>query len=224
MLAEGLAERVVMVELDEDVVSVWQVIFSDAAPALAERITAFELTASTVDAASAAPPNTTLDRAFQTILKNRVNRSGILAAGAGRLKVGENGRGLLSRWYPETLARRIMALFPHRERVKVIHGDGLAVLEQHLDLPRTVSLLDPPYTAGGQRAGSRLYQHWDIEHDRLFALCSQLDGPFLMTYDDSPEVSALAQCYELAQRRLAMKNAHHVHLTELVLARDLSWL
>jgi hypothetical protein len=41
--------------------------------------------------------------AFATIIKNRVNRGGILANGASFIKNGENGKGITSRWYPETL-------------------------------------------------------------------------------------------------------------------------
>jgi len=43
-------------------------------------------------------------------VKNRVNRGGILAPGAGMIKQGEKGKGLKSRWYPETLKRRILLL------------------------------------------------------------------------------------------------------------------
>jgi DNA adenine methylase len=48
--------------------------------------------------------------AFATIIKNRVNRGGILANGASFIKNGENGKGITSRWYPETLRRRILAI------------------------------------------------------------------------------------------------------------------
>jgi DNA adenine methylase len=49
-------------------------------------------------------------RAFATIIKNRVNRGGILAKVASFIKNGENGKGITSRWYPETLRRRILAI------------------------------------------------------------------------------------------------------------------
>jgi DNA adenine methylase len=49
-------------------------------------------------------------RAFATIIKNRVNRGGILAKVTSFIKNGENGKGITSRWYPETLRRRILAI------------------------------------------------------------------------------------------------------------------
>jgi DNA adenine methylase len=48
--------------------------------------------------------------AFTTIIENWVNRGGILANGASFIKNGENGKGITSRWYPETLRRRILAI------------------------------------------------------------------------------------------------------------------
>jgi DNA adenine methylase len=48
--------------------------------------------------------------AFATIIKNRVNRGGNLANGASLTKNGENGKGITSRWHPETLRRQILAI------------------------------------------------------------------------------------------------------------------
>jgi DNA adenine methylase len=48
--------------------------------------------------------------AFQTILKNRTLHGGILAEGSGFIKYGENGKGIRSRWYPATLAKRLVNL------------------------------------------------------------------------------------------------------------------
>jgi hypothetical protein len=69
------------------------------------------------------------DVAFRTILRNRINRGGILAPGAGVCRLGENGRGLLSRWYPETLKRRILEITAIRNRVTFCEDDGIAVME-----------------------------------------------------------------------------------------------
>lgn len=224
VLAENLADRVEMVELDEDVVSVWQTIFSDQAPALAKLVLNFQMQEDHVLTVLHQTPQTTTERAFQTIVRNRVNRGGILAPGAGRLKAGENGRGLLSRWYPETLARRVMNLTVHQHRVNIVHGDGITALHRHTQGRYTASLIDPPYTAGGKRAGSRLYRHWELDHGALFAAVSALQGSFLMTYDQAPEVQILAESYGLKSRAIAMKNTHHAELSELVIGRDVHWL
>src|SRR2546429_844914 len=104
---EGLADHVVLVENDKDVAAVWQTILCGQAEWLAETISKFELTKEHVLSVLRPDPATLRERAFATILRNRVQRGGIMAPGASLMKAGENGRGLHSRWYPETLARRI---------------------------------------------------------------------------------------------------------------------
>jgi DNA adenine methylase len=45
-----------------------------------------------------------------------------------------------------------------------------------------IFFLDPPYTAGGKKAGNRLYNHHKLNHESLFSLCDNINH-FLMTYD-----------------------------------------
>jgi hypothetical protein len=58
---------------------------------LVKKITTFDLTTESADDELSRVNTTLEDKAFQTILKNRINRGGILAPGAGRVKNGENG-------------------------------------------------------------------------------------------------------------------------------------
>src|SRR5687768_10469586 len=105
--AENLAKHIIMVELDEQVAAVWKAILNDnEAVSLADRIVSFDLTPESLHKELAKAPTSTLERAFQTILKNRTYHGGILAAGSAPLKRGENGKGIKSRWYAETLRKR----------------------------------------------------------------------------------------------------------------------
>lgn len=167
---------------------------------------------------------TIADQAFQTIVKNRVNRGGILAAGAGKIKTGENGRGLRSRWYPQTLKQRILDIIQVRDRLCFIAGDGMAVMRDYAQHRDAVFFIDPPYTAGGKRAGSRLYTHAHLDHEALFQQAAQLAGDFLMTYDNAPELHDLARRYGFDTQLIAMKNTHHAAMTELLIGRDLRWV
>jgi len=102
--AEGLAHPIIMIELDKEVSAVWKTIISDNNQWLAQRILSFNLTNETVRKELAKELKTERDVAFCTILKNRTYHGGILAKGSGLLKFGENGKGILSRWYPGILA------------------------------------------------------------------------------------------------------------------------
>jgi DNA adenine methylase len=220
---EHLAEHVTLVELDDQVSAVWQTILCGDSLWLADQIRDFDLTPENVELALSQTTATLREKAFQTLLKNRVNRGGILAPGAGRIKRGENGKGITSRWYPETLSKRILAIAAVRDRMTFIEGDGLAFLAQNVHRPDTVFFIDPPYTAAGKKAGTRLYTHFTVDHEALFSAASKTAGDFLMTYDDSEEIRRLARQFGLDTQAVAMKNTHHAKMIELLIGRNLDW-
>jgi DNA adenine methylase len=220
---EGLAEHVTMVELDEQVAAVWKTILEDA-EWLAEKIVTFQLTYESLTETLSRKPRSIRERAFQTVLKNRTYRGGILAAGSAPLKYGENGKGISSRWYPETLKNRILEISAIRQRISFIEGDGLEVIKQNANCDDTVFFIDPPYTAGGKRAGSRLYTHSDLDHEELFRATSIIKGDFLMTYDATDDVRALARRFRFETELVAMKNTHHAAMKELLIGRNLDWV
>ncbi len=223
--AERLADHVTMVEIDEDVAAVWQTVLDDANRAwLAHEIATFDLTHEHVEAFLARTDLTLREQAFRTILRNRINHGGILAQGAGLIKKGEAGKGMRSRWYPATLRRRIQNMVAIRDRLTFICGDGMTILRQHIDCTDDVFFLDPPYTAAGKKAGSRLYTHSELNHEELFEIASKLRGDFLMTYDDADGVRSLAQRYGFDTQIVPMKNTHHAKMTELLIGRNLEWL
>jgi DNA adenine methylase len=186
---------------------------------LADRILKFEMSIENAQAVIDAQNVDRWEEGFRTILRNRINHGGILAAGSGMLKNGESGKGILSRWYPETLARRLRVIDAVREKITFIEGDGMDVMEAHQAETNTAYFIDPPYTAGksGKRAGKRLYTHCELDHDRLFNLAAASKGDFLMTYDDDPEVVEMAESRKLKVCRVPMKGTHHREVMELVI-------
>lgn len=217
---ERLAKNVVFAEMDEGVASVWRVVLNGQARWLAEQIKSFELTLENVRRVLDAPGKSLRDEAFKTVLRNRVQRGGILAKGAGLVKTGETGRGLNARWYPETLARRIVEINEVKDRFSFVHGDGLALVREHLNDKDTVFYIDPPYMV----AARRLYTHWQVDHREVFQLMNQVKGDFLMSYDNTPEIQALAEEFGFQTRQVAMKNTHHAKMTELLIGRNLKFL
>ena len=218
---EGLAEHITLVELDDQVAAVWKTILYGDYEWLANRIVEFDLTSETVEAELACTDVSLEQKAFQTILKNRVNRGGILAPGAGKIKNGENGKGIRSRWYPETLHKRILNIVRIKDRITFIEGDGMKVIEQNFDRSDVVYFIDPPYTASGKKAGTRLYTFFDLDHEKLFSLAEKLRGDFIMTYDNSEGVKQLADQHGFMYRLVAMKNTHHTEMMELLISPHL---
>lgn len=223
-LFENLAQKAVMVELDEEVAAVWKSVVHGDAEWLANRILTFDLTKETVIEELKKTSNTQREKAFHTILKNRTLHGGILAEGSGFLKYGENGKGIRSRWYPGTLAKRFLNLNHIASRIDFRCDDGLGVMQEFAANENVVYFIDPPYTAGGKKAGKRLYKHCNLDHERLFTVCEAVKGHFLITYDNAEEVKELSRNHGFQMRLIPMSNTHNATIEELVIGKDLSWM
>lgn len=221
---ESLALNVIMVELDDDVAAVWKAILGEDADWLAERIASFDVTVESAKEELAKKPRSLREKAFQTILSNRVRHGGIMAHGSSFIRFGENGKGIKSRWYPATLRKRILNIADIKDRFQFIQGDGMVVISQHLKEAEAVYFIDPPYTAAGKRAGTRLYKHNALDHAKLFELMGRVKGDFLMTYDNADGVLNMAKKHGFDTELIAMKNTHHAEMTELVIGRNLEWV
>jgi DNA adenine methylase len=219
MLFDELAAHLSLVELDEQIASVWKAMLGDNGLELASRIVAFDLTRENAVKELTTEPATVLDRAFQTIIRNRVQRGGIMAPGAGLLKEGENGHGIASRWYPETLSKRITDIVGKKDSITFRQTDGIKFIADHADKTDWVWFIDPPYTV----AGRRLYTHSEIDHRKLFETASKIKGDVLMTYDDAEPVQVLATEFGFETHQIPMKNTHHTLMFELLIGRNLEW-
>ncbi len=217
---EGLVHRAVMAEIDRDVAAFWKAAIHHNEE-LRTKVEEFQLTRDAVNRLASEPPTTSVDWGFRTLVLNRTRRGGILADGAALNKTGENGKGLASRWYPETTIKRLAAISEYADRIEFRETDGLELLADRIrkGCAGTVVFADPPYTAGGKRAGSRLYNANHVDHKRLFSLLSSSGVEFLMTYDKSPEILALIREHGFNAVQVLMKNTHHAKVPELVITR-----
>ena len=215
---EDLVENCLLIELDEDVAAFWKATL-DYGDTLIERILGFTPTTEAVRSLESQVSKEVVEQGFRTLVLNRTRRGGILAPGASLIKKGEAGKGLTSRWYPETIGERLRAIREHSDRIKFREMDGMDFLANILKESRegNVFFVDPPYTAEGKRAGNRLYGHNKIDHPRLFKMLADGSADFLMTYDLSREIVALVEKYGFHAVQVTMKNTHHDRIPELVI-------
>ena len=219
---EDLVPAAVMVEIDRDVAAFWRSAFESGAT-LREWVRRFKPTHESLHELQNKPPCTVEEHGFRTLVLNRTRRGGILAPGASFARHGENGKGLVSRWYPETLAARLAAIQEFAARITFLEGDGMKALPMLLRGwgRKAAVFLDPPYTsASGKRAGSRLYSHSTIDHAALFDILAEHDSNFLMTYDAAPEIVDRVRGHNFDAVCLSMKNTHHNQLPELVITSE----
>jgi DNA adenine methylase len=218
-IAERYFDHVTMVELDDDMAAAWKTILSDDCQWLIKQISDFDVTADSVNSVIAHANDGTKELGFATIVRNRTNHGGILAKGSGMIKTGENGRGLSSRWYPSTLVKRIIDINRMRDRITFVHGNAFEVIEQNLNSEDCFFFIDPPYTI----AGRRLYNHFEVDHRRIFELASQMSGHFLLTYDDTSEVRGWAEEFGLPYITIPMQTTHLVTKNELLISDSFEW-
>ena len=217
---EGLTERCVLSEIDPEVASFWKAALwhSDE---LIECVHEFVPTRENVAKLNDETPTSVVRRGFRTLVLNRTRRGGILANGASLARAGEGGKGVKSRWYPDTISRRLNAISDYADRIEFIEADGLDILQKKTcgSDSKTVVFVDPPYTAAGKGAGKRLYNHNQLDHRELFTRLGQTGADFLMTYDQSHEIIDLIRRNSFQVKRVNMKNTHHDQIWELLITR-----
>jgi len=217
--AAGLAHTVMLVEKDPAVASVWQVIINGSDTALRillSQIESFTPARENIRETLAGHGGSVVDLAFRSIVRNRCTRGGIMAGRAGLLRSGERGKGVASRWYPDTVIRRIRTVRALAVAGKLTfeEGDGLSAIWSN---PDAVLFVDPPYTASDSSAGSRLYTHHKLDHRQLFDLVADRLTPGLMSYDDTTEVRDLAEKHGMRVNEVEMQTAHHRTKRELII-------
>ena len=219
---EDLVDSAVMIEKDHDVAAFWRAVLLDT-DGLIERIRRFTPSRKEVEELEKAGWRNDAERAFRTLVLNRTKRAGILAPGASFLESGEDTKGIGSRWYPDTLVRRLQEIKKHAKRIAFFEGDSMHNLEPLLRGygQNATVFVDPPYTGeGGKKAGSRLYSHFTIDHARLFQILGRSNANFLMTYDGAEEIVRLVKQHCFHAVRVEVNNAHYSRQSELVITRE----
>ena len=79
---DDLVDHLTLVELDEDVAAVWSVIADGQGEGLANRILSFDVSLESVREVLDRKPRSPMERAFATIVRNRMQRGGIAAGPA----------------------------------------------------------------------------------------------------------------------------------------------
>lgn len=216
---ENLVDKSILVELDEEVASVWKVIIDGDYKKLANRIKSFNLSHENIVKEFERVNKSIDDIAFNTILKNRVFHGGIITKGSGFLKYGENGKGISSRWYADTLRDRILAIGNVRNKLEFHYDDAFKNITQYFEDINTYFFIDPPYTI----AGKRLYNLFEVDHEKLFSLVKNIKGKFLLTYDDTTFIRELVNKYNIPFTTIPMKTTLHFQKNELLISDNLDW-
>lgn len=130
------------------------------------------------------------ERGFATFFLNRTNVSGILNGGpiggldqTGKWKVN-------ARYNKKGLIERIREIAEYKSRISVTNEDGVELVGKLLRQKNTFVYLDPPYY---EKAADLYLNHYlEKDHARLAQkLNAHPDAPWLLTYDNKPEIRKL---------------------------------
>lgn len=134
----------------------------------------------------------TLELGFATFFLNRTNRSGIIGTGGIIGGLAQEGEYKIDcRFNREELIRRIRRIAKYRSRIHLSQDDALIFLA-NIDrkLPqRSFIALDPPYYKKGASLYTSFYSPDD--HADVAAAILATERPWILTYDDVPQVRAL---------------------------------
>jgi len=129
-----------------------------------------------------------VDRGFATLFLNRTNRSGILRGGVIGGKEQEGKYKLDCRFNREDLIRKIKRIANYKDRIALSRLDAKVFLRTVVpkSIEKTLVNLDPPYFLRGPELYTNFYKSED--HVDLAKEVRRLKRPWMVTYDDAPEI------------------------------------
>lgn len=132
-----------------------------------------------------------LDLAVSTLYLNRTNRSGIIKAGVIGGKNQDGNYKMDCRFNRERLAEQIIHISKSSDKISFYNMDAVDFIsyieEQSLNNP--ILMVDPPYYNKGQSLYTNFYKHDD--HANIADKLKETLLPWLLTYDNTPEISEL---------------------------------
>ena len=222
LLVTGQVERVVINDLDPAIHAFWSTVQGEAGW-LIEQIHKAKLDVKEWrrqrEIYAAADTSQLLELGFATFYLNRTNRSGVLNGGPiGGLDQTGNYK-IDARFNREGLAERIRILSLYSESIVATSRDGIDVIHEYAKRDDTFIYADPPYF---EKAGSLYLNAFaPADHEALARVLNEhADRPWLLTYDNAPQVADL---YERRRRREFELNysAHRVgKATEIAVLSD----
>ncbi len=140
-------------------------------------------------AIQASPSATLIERGFSTFFLNRTNRSGIIQAGVIGGLNQEGNYKIDCRFNKDRLITQIQNIAMRRDCIHLTNLDAAEFLDEVLTEVEDKCLvnLDPPYYVKGKGLYQNFFVHDD--HYRLYESVKRIRQPWIVTYDDTPEIN-----------------------------------
>lgn len=138
---------------------------------------------------------TLLELGFSTFFLNRTNRSGIIKGGAIGGLNQEGNYKIDCRFNKNRLIEQIQTIASHRDNITLTNLDAVDFINEILPSLSQKCLvnIDPPYYVKGKGLYQNFFQHED--HCRLYESIINIKQPWILTYDDTPEINEIYSEY-----------------------------
>lgn len=157
---------------------------------------------------------------FAAFYLNRMNRSGILNGGiiGGRSQSGP--WKMDARFNRADLIRRVATISAYSDRIHVYQEDALKFLKKvEVKLSeKGLIYFDPPYFDKGQYLYLNYYKEDD--HAALAKKISELEVPWVVSYDNAEKISALYKGYRQKKYALSYSALKRTEGSELMIYSD----
>lgn len=197
LLFDGVVAQIAINDLDPAIWAFWEATLNHTEE-LARRIATAEVT---VDAwhqhraiLLGGSTDDVVTLGFAAFFLNRTNRSGIIKSGGVIGGLDQRGNYKIDcRFNREDLADRVRRIGLYRDRVELTRLDAIDFIDKFVDegTENTLLCIDPPYFNKGSSLYTNFYRKDD--HAVLAERVLELTSPWVMTYDDAPEIRSLYQ-------------------------------
>ena len=144
-----------------------------------------------------------MELGFSAFFLNRTNRSGIISKAGPIGGLNQNGNYSIDvRFNKEDLIRRIRKIAEYKNKIHLYNQDAKVFITKYL--PKYINnafvYFDPPYYSKGKDLYQNFYTAPD--HKDIYDLIKNLNCPWIVTYDDVPEIRKIysahsAKLYDL---------------------------
>lgn len=225
LLINGVVDSIIINDFDKAVYSFWRAVKEEPL----ELIKFIENTPITIEEwkkqkqiYTEKSKKYSLELAFSFLFLNRTNHSGILNAGpiGG---VNQNGNWKLdARFNKQDVIEKIKLIASYKSKITIYNKDIMSFFYQVLfteNESKFFVYFDPPYFV----KGSRLYKNFlnSSDHEKIKMKIEELNCPWLLTYDDAPEIQFLYKNYEIRKYDLTYSAANKGVATELMIFSSL---
>ncbi|MBU1107799.1 MAG: DNA adenine methylase [Candidatus Riflebacteria bacterium] len=163
-------------------------------------------------------PDDTLALGFATFFLNRSNRAGILLANpvGGLSQAGEYK--IDARFKKDKLAEKIIAIAAQGDQIHLFNLDAMKFLKVLSNASKKILVyFDPPYFKKGELLYLNHFQHND--HKKLSKKIVSCQLPWVLSYDDHPEVTQLYQDIPIYRKKLRYSVARPSVGQELIISK-----